>query len=90
MPKNIEQKIGESKEKRKQEIRELGFSKEKAIEYLAEHFTLETLKIKIQSLQSVGFINPVSLIEEHPQIAGLNINRVIQSLQSVGLKILFL
>ncbi len=84
MPKNIEQKRGESKEERKQEIRELGFFKEKAIEYLAKHFTLETLKIKIQSLESVGFTNPIALIEKHPPIAAYNINNVIQSLQSVG------
>jgi len=84
MPESIEQKRGESKEERKQEIRELGFSKEKAIEYLAEHFTLETLKTKIQSLQSAGFTNPISLIEKHPPIVSLNINRVIQSLQSLG------
>jgi hypothetical protein len=84
MPKNIEQKRGESKKERNQEIRELGFSKEKAIEYLTKHFTIKTLKTKIQSLQSLGFTNPISLIEKFPQIANYDINRVIQSLQSVG------
>jgi hypothetical protein len=84
MPKNIEQKRGESKEERKQEIRELGFSKEKAIEYLTKHFTINTLKTKIQSLQSLGFTNPISLIEKLPQIASYDINRVIQSLKSLG------
>jgi hypothetical protein len=84
MPENIEQKGGESKKERKLKIRELSFANEKAIEYLSEHFTLETLKIKIQSLQSLGFTNPISLIEKFPQIAGLDINRAIQSLQSLG------
>jgi hypothetical protein len=62
MSKNIEQKGGESKEEKKQEIRELGFANEKAIEYLARHFTIETIKTKIQSFQSLGFTNPISLI----------------------------
>jgi hypothetical protein len=85
MPENIEQKRRESKEERKQKIRELGFSKEETIKYLAEHFsTIEKLLGKIQSLQSIGFTNPISLIEKFPQIAGLDINRVIQDLQSIG------
>jgi hypothetical protein len=84
MIKNIEQKGGESKKERKLKIRELGFTNEKAIEYLSEHFTLETLKIKIQSLQSLGFTNPISLIEKFPQIVNIDINRVIRFLQSLG------
>jgi len=84
MPKNIEQKGGESKEGRKQEIRKLGFSDEEAVEHLTKHFTIDKLKEKIQSLQSAGFNNPTALIEKHPPIAGLDINRVIKDLQSVG------
>jgi hypothetical protein len=86
MPENIEQKRKESKEERRQKIRELGFSNEKAVEYLTKIFTIETLQRKIQSLQSVGFKDPISLIEKFPPIAGYDINRVIQSLQSVGFK----
>jgi hypothetical protein len=84
MPKNIEQKGGESKEEKRKKIRALGFSNEEVIEYLTKNFNSGTLQGKIQNLQSAGFENPISLIEKHPPIASLNINRVIQSLQSMG------
>jgi len=83
MPENIEQKRKESKEERRQKIRELGFSNEKAVEYLTR-FNIGTLQRKIQDLQSTGFENPIALIEKHPPIANLDIRRVIQSLQSAG------
>jgi hypothetical protein len=84
MPENIGQKRRESKEEKKQKIRELGFSKEKAIKYLNRHVSIETLQRRIQLLQSLGFTNPIALIEKFPPIAGSDINRVIQSLKSAG------
>jgi len=95
MPENIEQKRRESREEKKRKIRELGFTKEKAIDYLAKYFTIERLQEKIQALRSVRFIDPtssveirfrdpISLIEKFPQIASYDINRVIQFLQSLG------
>jgi hypothetical protein len=84
MPENIELKGGESRKEKKRKIRELGFSKEEAVEYLTKHLTIVKLQEKIQSLRSVGFTNPVTLIEKHPPIASYNINHVIQTLQSVG------
>ncbi len=84
MHKNIEQKGGESKEEKRQKIRELGFSNEEVIEYLTKNFNSGTLQRKIQNLQSAGFTNPISLIEKFPPIAGYNINRVIQNFQSAG------
>jgi len=83
MPERIGRKI-ESKEERRRKIRELGFSNEEVIEYLAKHFTTEGLQRKIRSFQSAGFKNPIALIEKFPKISDLDINRVIQSLQSLG------
>jgi len=82
MPKNIEPQ-GVSKEKRKQKIKELGFSNEGVIKYLTNHFTIEKIQEKIQSLQSAGFKDPVSLIEKFPPIAGLNINRVKRKIRLI-------
>jgi len=76
--------MGVSQEEKKQEIRKLGFSEEKTVDYLANKFTIETIRNKIQSLQSTGFTNPVSLIEKFPPIASYKIKRVIQDLKSVG------
>jgi hypothetical protein len=85
MSENIKQKIREQKGgAKKQKIRELGFSKESAIEYLNRHTRTERLQRKIQSLQLLGFSNPISLIEKHPPIADCDINRIIQSLQLLG------
>ncbi|GIW65491.1 MAG: hypothetical protein KatS3mg094_010 [Candidatus Parcubacteria bacterium] len=71
------------RDKKAEDLRKLGFSKEEAIKYLSAKFTLETLKQKINSLQSAGFSNPVKLIEEHPQIAGLDITRVKMRLKLI-------
>jgi uncharacterized tellurite resistance protein B-like protein len=76
----------DDKEKKISEIEKLGFSDEKAKEYLAKHFKIETLKTKIENLQSKGFKDPVSLIEKHLSIADLDIDRVIDSLKEKGFK----
>ena len=77
-------KGSEIREIKKINIRNIGFSDEEVIEYLARKFNIKTIERKIEVLQSLGFTNPVSLIEKFPQIAGLDINRVLQSLQSLG------
>jgi hypothetical protein len=61
-----------------------GITSKKAQEYLASHFTIEKLKEKVDLLKNAGFESPVELIERHPQIAGLNIERVIENLKNAG------
>jgi len=81
---NLEQKRGKAKkEEKKQEIRVLGFSKEKAIEYLNRHITIDNLKRKIQFLQSLGFKNPISLIEKYPIIAGRDIHSIEKRIELI-------
>ena len=69
---------------KKEYLLALGITSKKAQEYLASHFTIEKLKEKVDLLKNAGFENPVELIEKHPPIAGLNIERVIENLKNAG------
>lgn len=73
-------------QEKKEALKELGFSSEKTIKYLAYYFKLETLKKKIEAMRKLGFEDPVRLIDEYPQLAGPKIERVIKSLKEAGFK----
>ncbi len=71
---------------KREDFLKLGFRKEKTLEFLSANYKSETLILKIDNLKKAGFQNPVNSIEKHPQLAGYDIERVVNNLQKVGFK----